>query len=203
MNGLVQKMRVIKFKEADSSEYKNYIDIGSCERDYYLINFYLPGEHENSSGKKYFDSYNSWFENFKLESIGSKMIIIHYYLSEYMGWSKSKNTPQLDYFADVYGEKTESVLSSNLDCLLQFNNQWFEGEYAFFKGLDLSWDGIEERFVNTIENEEGIIAEIEFDDKSMISFIDDDDTVRSFYVAEADYLNLKNNIDSIVTRFKP
>ncbi len=109
-------MRMIKFKEADSTECKNYIDIGSRERDYYFINFYLLGEHENRSGKEYFDSYNSWFENFKLESIGSKMIIIHYYVKEYMGWCRSENTQQIDYFTDVYGEKTASVLS----CILEF-----------------------------------------------------------------------------------
>jgi hypothetical protein len=196
-------MRMIKFKEADSTEYKNYIDIGSCERDYYFINFYLHGEHENRSGKEYFDSYNSWFENFKLESIGSKMIIIHYYVKEYMGWCRSENTPQIDYFADVYGEKTASVLSSNLEFFLEFNNQWFEREFSLFKGLDLDWEDIEERFVNTKENEEGIITEIEFDDKSKILFIDEDDTVRSFYVAEVDYPDLKNKINSIVTMFKP
>jgi hypothetical protein len=196
-------MRIIKFKEAYSSVYINYIDIGSCERDYYFINFYLPGEHEKCSGKKYFDSYNSWFENFKSESIGSKMIIIHYYLSEYMGWIKSENSPQLDYFTDVYGEKTASVLSSNLDYFLQFINHWFEAEFPLFKGLDLDLDDIEERIASKKENEEGFITEIEFDDKSTILFLDEDDTVRSLYVAEVDYPELKNKIDSIVTRFKP
>jgi hypothetical protein len=120
-----------------------------------------------------------------------------------LGWSKSENTPQLDYFTDVYGEKTASVLSSNLDYFLEFINHWFEVESVLFKGLDLSYDGVEQRFVNIKENEEGIITEIEFDDKSQISFIDEDDTVRSLYVAEADYPELKNKIDSIVTRFQP
>jgi hypothetical protein len=196
-------MRIIKFKPADSFEYRNYVDIGSCDRDYYCINFYLPAEQENRSGKRYFDSYNSWYENFKLESIGSKMIIIQYYLSEFMGWSKSENTPQLEYFEDVYGEKTTSVISSNLDIFLEFNNQWFEDESALFKGLDLNWDDIEERFVNIKENENGIITEIEFDDKSTILFLDQDDTIRSFYVAEDDFPDLKNEIDRIVGKFQP
>ena len=196
-------MRIIKFKPADSFEFRNYIDIGSCERDYYYINFYLPGEQENRSGKKYFDSYNSWFENFKNESIGSKMIIIHYYLSEYMGWSKSENTPQLDYFADLYGEKTTSVISSSLDFFLEFNNQWFENEFALFKGLDLNWDDIDERFVSIKENEDGNITEIEFDDNSTISFSDEDDTIRSFYVTDEDFPDLKNDIDRIVSKFQP
>jgi|LauGreStaDraftv2_3_1035109.scaffolds.fasta_scaffold163368_1 hypothetical protein len=196
-------MRIIKFKPADSLEFKNYIDIGSCERDYYCINFYLPGDNESSSGKRYFDSYNSWFENFKLESIGSKMIIVQFYLREYMGCNTSENTPQLDYFADVYGEKTATVMSSNLDYFLQFNNQWFEDEYILFNGLDLSWDDIEERFVSTKEDEDGILTEIELDDGSTISFIDQDDTIRSFYVAEEDFPELKNEIDRIVSKFQP
>jgi hypothetical protein len=33
-------------------------------------------------------------------------------------------------------------------------------------------------------------------------FIDEDDTVRSFYVAEVDYPDLKNKTNSIVTMFK-
>ena len=36
-----------------------------------------------------------------------------------MGWSKCENTAQLDYFADIYGEKTTSVISSNLDFFLK------------------------------------------------------------------------------------
>ena len=196
-------MRIIKFKPADSFEFINYIDIGSCERDYYYINFYLPSEHENRSGKRNFDNYNSWFENFKNESIGSKMIIIHYYISEYMGWSKCENTAQLDYFADLYGEKTTSVISSNLDFFLKFNNQWFDNEFALFKGLDLNWDDIDERFVSTKENEDGNITEIKFDDNSTISFFDEDDTIRSFYVAEVDFPDLKNDIDKIVSMFQP
>jgi hypothetical protein len=196
-------MRTIQYKPADSLEFKNYIDIGSCERDYYCINFYLPGDNESSSGKRYFDSYNSWFENFKLESIGSKMIIVQYYLREYMGWNTSEDTPQPDYFADVYGEKTARVMSSNLDYFLQFNNKWFEDEYVLFNGLDLSWDGIEETFVSTEEDEDGILTEIEFDDGSVLKFLDRDDSIHSFYVPEEDFPGLKNEIDLIVSKFQP
>ncbi len=199
-------MRIIKFKPADSTEFRNYIDIGSCDKDYYDINFYLPGENENRSGKVYFDSYNSWFENFKLESIGSKMIIIHYYLTQHMGWDIGKNTPQLDYFANTYGVKTTTVISSNLDIFIEFINQWFEDKCPLFKSskvLDLNWDDIEERFTSTKENKDGIITEIEFDDNSVISFLDEDDTIRSFYVAEEDFPDLKNELDIIVSKFRP
>jgi len=196
-------MRIIKYKPADSFEFKNYIDIGSCDRDYYCINFFLPGDQENKSGKRYFDSYEAWFKNFKLESIGSKIIIIQYYLREYMGWNKGLNAPQLDYFIDVYGEKTTNVISSNLDYFINFNNQWFEDGYILFKGLDLNWDDIEESIVSTKENEDGIITDIVFDNNSTIQFLDEDDIIRSFYVAEEDYQNLKNEMDFIVSKFQP
>jgi len=38
-------MRIIKFKSSVTSEFENYIDIDSCERDYYCINFYLQTYH--------------------------------------------------------------------------------------------------------------------------------------------------------------
>jgi hypothetical protein len=195
-------MRIIKYKPADSLEFKNYIDIGSCERDYYCINFYLPGDNENSSGKRYFDSYNSWFENFKLESIGSKMIILQYYLSEYMGWSNDENSPQPDYFADVYGEETTSVMSNNLDYFLHFNNKWFKDEYVLFNGLDLTWDDIEETFVSSKADDDGITTEIEFDDGSVLRFLDRDDSIHSFYVPEEDFPGLKNEIYLIESKFQ-
>ena len=52
-------MRIINYKSPKSFGFKSFVDIGSCERDYYSINFYLPFERENKSGKRYFDSYNA------------------------------------------------------------------------------------------------------------------------------------------------
>lgn len=196
-------MRIIQYKASDSNEFENYIDIGVCDRDYYFINFFQEGGHEKRSGKVYFSNYHSWFENFKKESIGSKMVIIHYYLSEYMGWNLSENTPQPAYFEEVYGAKTSSVVSRNLDYLLQFHERWFYHESSFFKGLDLAFDDIEDSFISTIENEVGIRTEIEFDDGSKIQFLDENDSYNSFFVPEEDYMNLKSQIERIVTLFQP
>lgn len=196
-------MRTIKYKPSDSREYSNYIDIGSCERDYDYINFYLPGENDDRSGKEYFESYESWYEKFLEEPIGAQMIIVNFYISEYMGWSNDENTPQPSYFADVYGEKTLKVLSVNLDYLLGFNDKWFEYQSSLFKGLDLDWDDIEDRFVSTKESEDAILTDIEFDDGSAISFLDDNDNVRSFYVPEEDYPILKSEMDKLVAMFRP
>jgi hypothetical protein len=196
-------MRKIKYKKADTSEFTNYIDIGSCERDYYCINFFSQGEQENKSGKQNFESYQSWFENFKNEPIGAKMIILNYYLIEYMGWNISENSPRIDYFKEVYGDKIASVISTNLDLFLEFNNKWFVVESSIFKGLDLNWDDIEESIISTKENEDGIIEEIEFDDNSSILFLDEDDNIRSFFVAEEDFLYLKNEVNNIINKFQP
>ena len=195
-------MKIIKYKPSDSNEFENYIDIGVCERDYYFINCFLEGEHETRSGKVYFPNYNSWFENFKKETMGSKLVIIHYYLSEYMGWNLSENTPRPAYFEEVYGVKTSSVVRSNLDYLLEFHNRWFYNESSLFKGLDLALDDIEDRFISTVENEDGIRTEIEFEDGSKIQFLDENDSYKSFFVPEADYMNLKSQIERIVTMFQ-
>ena len=196
-------MRTIKYKAKDSLEFLNFIDIGSCERDYYYINFFSQCDQENRSGKQNFISYQSWFENLKNEPIGSKMIILNYYLIEYLGWNTRENSPQIDYFKEVYGDKITSVISTNLDLFLEFNNKWFVVESSIFKGLDLNWDGIEESIISTKENEDGIIEKIEFDDNSSILFLDEDDNIRSFFVAEEDYLDLKNEVDNIINMFQP
>lgn len=196
-------MRIIKYKPSDSNEFDNYIDIGVCDRDYYFINFFQEGGQETRSGKVYFSNYHSWFENFKKETMGSKMVIIHYYLSEYMGWNLSENTPRPAHFEEVYGAKTSSVVSSNLDYLLQFHERWFFHESSLFKGLDLAFDDIEDRFISTVENKDGIRTEIEFDDGSKIQFLDENDSHKSFFVQEAEYLELKTDLEKIVILFQP
>lgn len=176
---------------SDSQEFKNYIDIGSCDRENYFLDFFKE------------EDYPTWFENFKQESIGSKMIIIHFFLSEYMGWRLSKNSLQLIPFEELYGVKTLSVVITNLDYLLQFHERWFHHDSSLFKGLDLAFDDIEESILTTIENEDGIRTEIEFYDGSKIQFLDEDDFYKSFFVHEADYLELKSDVEQIVSLFKP
>lgn len=78
-------MRLIKYKKSTSNNFVDYVDIGYCERDYYIINFYLPYHKEDKSGKRYFESYSDWFDNFKNEPIGSQMLILFFYLDEFMG----------------------------------------------------------------------------------------------------------------------
>jgi hypothetical protein len=196
-------MRLIKYKPADSLEFINFIDIGSCERDYYNVNFFLTSEQENKSGKQYFDSYNSWFDNFKSEPIGAKMIIINYYLSEYLGWNINENSPQKDYFLEVYGLKTLNIINENFDFLLQFNNKWFVHESSLFKGLDLAFDDIEDNIINTSYNDEGNTSEIEFDDGSKIQFLDEDDSIKSLYVIEEEYFELSIDVGKVVEMFQP
>lgn len=196
-------MRKIKFKHNYTEEFTNYIDIGTCERDYYYINFFMTGENESSSGKLYFKTYNEWFENFKNESIGSKMLIINYYLSQYFGWDLEKNSPQIEYFKDIFGEKTTDIISNNLDYFLNFNNKWFYHKSSLFEGLDFNFDDIEETFLSTEETEDGVITQIVFEDGSIIQFLDEDDNIKSFFIAENQYLDLKNEIEIIVDKFNP
>lgn len=195
-------MRIIKFRKNQKEEFVNYVDIGSCERDFYYINFYLLGSNESRSGKLYFKSYNEWFENFKNESIGSKMLIINYYLSEYFGWNIGKCSPQIEYCNDIFGEKTTTIISNNLDFFLNFNNKWFYHESSLFKCLDFDRDDIEETILSTEETEDGLIKGIVFEDGSEIQFTDDNESIKSFFVSETKYLELKNEIDFITNKFK-
>lgn len=196
-------MRTIKFKLNHTEDFTDYIDIGSCERDYYFINFFMIGETESSSGKLFFKTYNEWFENFKDESFGSKMIIINYYLSQYFGWNIGKSSPRIEYCKDIFGEKTTDIISNNLDYFLDFNNKWFYHESPIFKGLDFDFEDIEETFLSTEETEDGILREIVFEDGSVIKFLDEDDNIKSFFIPENEYLDLKNEIEIIVGKFNP
>lgn len=194
-------MRKIKFKLNHTEDFIDYIDIGSCERDYYYINFFTIGETESSSGKLYFKTYNEWFENFKDESIGSKMIIINYYLTQYFGWNIGKKSPRIEYCKDMFGEKTTDIISNNLDYFLNFNSKWFYHESSLFKGLDFDWEDIEETSLSTEETKDGILSEIVFEDGSVIQFLDEDDNIKSFFIPENEYLDLKNEIEIIVGKF--
>jgi hypothetical protein len=193
-------MRLIKYKDKNSSEFKIYVDIESCFEYYDSFQVdHLPVNHEEELVNRRFDSYSSWFNFFKAESIGQKMYIIDYLLGEFMGWDEK--VPRKDYFGNIFGLKTADVISSNLDLLLKFNNKWFT-DFLFFNGLNLSW--IEsENFFRTEYSEEGFFTEIEFEDHSVIKFLDDNDTVNSCYVLEEDFHNLKNDIDNILIMFKP
>lgn len=196
-------MQIILFKRDKESEWERYVDIGTCERDYFFINFYLPENNETKSGKLIFKSYKAWYDNFKTESIGSKMVILRYYISEFMGWSQSENTPQLDYFKDIYGEETFSVINNNLNFFLEFINTWYVDKSPLFSGLDLAYDDIEEQFVRTEMTEDGEISEIEFEDGSIISFIENNYNYKSFFVSESEFEMLKNNIEFITSKFRP
>jgi hypothetical protein len=191
-------MRIIRFKPADSVEYRNYIDIGSTEREYYLIDFFLTGDQQNGID----NIYTSWIEYFKNEPIGSKMIIINYYLTLFMGWNADKNTPQVDEFREIYGEELYQAINNNLEYLLQFNDKWFEDKSWFFKGLDFTLDSYD--IEKTTFNEEGSYSKIEFADGSAISFLDDDDdSFESFFIPEEEYLDLTNKINNIVNILQP
>jgi hypothetical protein len=188
-----ENLRIIRFKPSDAAEFKNYIDIGSTEREYYYIDY--------SHSRLIREEYNSWFDYFRQEPIGSKMIIINYYLTIFMGWDTNENIPQLDHFRDVYGEEFCNTINSNLPLLLEFNGRWFEDETWFFKGLDFTLDMNEVE--STTLNDEDYTTDVRFTDGSAISFLDDDDQLNSFFVPEESYSELKNEMDNIVSLFKP
>jgi hypothetical protein len=196
-------MRKINYKTKNSHSFEIYVDIGCSDRISEFMNIYIPDKSKNSSEENSFSHYCDWFEKFKLEPIGSKMLILNFYLSEYMGLSIDQNQPQIDYFESVYGKKTLTIIKDNLNYFLNFNKKWFNIESPLFKGLDLTWDDISEKIIQTKESEVGIITEVQFDDGSIFQFFDEDDSLRSFYVPEIEYLDLKNQIQNITSKFQP
>lgn len=61
---------------------------------------------------------------------------------------------------------------------------------------------MEEIIESKIKNDLGYITEIKFKDGSEIKFLDEDVTIQSFYVIESDFELLKNQLISIVEKFK-
>jgi hypothetical protein len=107
-------------------------------------------------------------------------------------------------FGEIYGEKTATIILKNYKEFSEFNDQWFYEDSPLFTGLDLAfeYDELDEMIESKIENDLGIISRIKLIDGSEIKFLDDDDTIQSFYVAESDLENLKNQINLLVEKFR-
>jgi hypothetical protein len=189
-------MRIIKYKKTSDYKFVNYIDISACERDFYFINFYVKKSNNDSSLKPGYENYSDWYESFLHESFGSKLIIINFYLREFMNNDS-------EYFKDVYEIEIFDIIRQNLDFLKKVNKNWFYNDSSLFKGLDLNWEDVEDRIVGSKENEDGIRSEVEFDDGSVIQFIDENEKIESFYIKEVDAINLSKEIALIDGIFKP
>lgn len=169
--------RKILYKTNILSEYITYIDIGSCEKHY----DFLPLFEESKT------SYNNWCQDFQLLSIGTQILTLHYYL--------------LQHNSEGYlPEELNERISKNIELLNEFNIRWFDPSAPFFNSLDLNWDNIEDEVLKAQENEHGTRTEVEFNDGSIIKFLDEDDTIQSFYVTEKEYEELKNSIKSIIEK---
>ncbi|MDB4083332.1 hypothetical protein N9502_03595 [Vicingaceae bacterium] len=171
--------RKILYKTNDLIEYITYIDIGSCEKHYDFLPLYDASK----------TSYNNWYRDFQLYSIGEQILTLHYYLLQSNSGS---------YLPDELNKR----ISKNIDSLNEFNIQWFDPCAPSFNSLDLNWEDIEDEVLKAKENDEGIRTEIEFNDGSSVKFLDDDDEIQSFYVTEKEYEELKTSIKSIIEKLK-
>lgn len=174
-----EKMRKIKYKDKSIENYHTYIDIGSCEKNFENLPLY----------KEESISYGDWFSEFISCPLGVQMLTIHYYFLQYTFGAYLPET--------LYGKIKESK-----DLLNSFNKIWFEEDAPFFKGLDLNWGGINDDIEDKIENEEGYIKQVIFKNGSTICFLDDDNTLQSFYVKEIEYEKLKQEFDTILELLK-
>ncbi len=172
-------MRKIYYKETISDDYQLYVDIGSCEKHYDFLPLY--DEDENS--------YNDWYLEFIKYPTGVQMLTIHYYLLQF----NSEN-----YIPEPLNKK----ILENKDFLNRFNRTWFEEDAPFFKGLDLNCEDRVKEIVDKVENENGIVLEVSFKDGSSLCFLDEDDTIQSFYIKEMDYENLLHEFNVVLKLIK-
>lgn len=170
-------MRKIKYKKNIPDSYETYIDIGACEKHYDFLPLY----------EDVVISYNDWYSAFINYPLGVQILTINYYLLQF----------NLDGFMP---ETLYKKIIENIDVLNRFNKTWFEEDAPFFKGLDLNWEGINDEIAQKIENKEGVISEVYFKDGSSLCFLDEDDTIQSFYVKEIEYEKLKQEIDKILSK---
>ncbi len=172
-------MRKIKYKEKITDQYQSYIDIGSCEKHYEFLPLY----------EDYVISYVEWYSEFINYPLGVQMMTMNYYLLQL-------NTEEF------IPEPLNKKIIENRDFLNRFNRNWFEEDSPFFKGLDLNWGGIDDEIAQKIENKESVISEVYFKNGSSLCFMDEDDTIQSFYVKEKDFEMLKNDFDTILEILK-
>jgi hypothetical protein len=172
-------MRKIKYKENSTDYYQTYIDIGACEKHYKNLPLY----------EEEIISYVHWYSDFINYPLGVQMLTINYYLLQL-------NTER--YIPDTLNTK----IIKNRDILTRFIQNWFEVDTQFFKGLDFNWEDINDEIVDKIENIEGDILKVKFKDGSSICFIDDDNTIQSFYVKEIEYEKLKQEFVTILEILK-
>ena len=171
--------RKILFKKRGQSKYFTYIDIGACEKHPDFLPLYEKSK----------TSYINWYQDFRLHPIGEQILTLHYYLLEFN--SQSKLPKELNY-----------RIAKNIDSLNEFNHKWFEPSAPIFNSLDLNWEDIENEVLKAKKNNEGIWTEIEFKDGSSIRFLDDDDQIRSFYVTEKEFEELKTKFNSVLNKLK-
>lgn len=172
-------MRKIKYKDKSSNHYQTYIDIGACEKNFDFLPLYEEAA----------ITYNNWYLDFIKYSLGVQMLTLHYYLLQFNS-------------DDFIPETLYKKIIENIDVLNRFNKTWFEEDAPFFKGLDLNWEGIDYEISQKIENKEGIISDVYFKDGSSLCFLDEDDTIQSFYVKEKDFEMLKNEFNTILEILK-
>jgi hypothetical protein len=172
-------MRIIKYKEKQIEQYQAFVDIGSCEKHYDSLPLY----------KEETVSYEDWYLDFINRPLGVQMLTLHYYLLQFNS-------------VGIIPESLYKKILEHKDFLNEFNRTWFEEDAPFFKGLDLNREDINVDILEIIENDRGFISEVKFYNDSSICFIDEDDTIRSFYVKEKDFEMLKKEFDTILEILK-
>ena len=170
-------MRIIEYKKKENSQFEKYIDIGSIERNIDVLPLFDETKH----------SYREWYKIITNEPLGVIITIINFYL--------------LEIDNEIPSELMQKI-KSNIEIFTNFNNKWFEKDSSLFKGLDLNFEEIEEEIKSYKEDNNGNKTEIYFEDRSVIKFLDNDDRIQSFYIAESEYKNFVFQVNNLIKLLK-
>jgi hypothetical protein len=170
-------MRIIEYKKKGNSQFEKYVDIGSIERNIDILPLFDETKH----------TYQEWYKEIINEPLGVIITIINYY--------------KLELDNEFFSKVTDKI-KSNIKIYTEFNNKWFEEDTSLFKGLDLNFENIEEEIELYKEDNSGNKTEIYFKDRSVIKFLDNDDRIQSFYIAESEYKNFVYQVNNIINLLK-
>ena len=177
-------MKEIEYKKANTKKFERYVGLGGYIHNEAGLQIYFP--------KSEPPTISEWRNYFHENEYSIRLHTLNYFLLEL-------NQNKKEYFKEIFGEEIFSTISKHFELFEAFIAKWYEPNSALFKGLDFTDDGGEIK--NTITNEEGNWKEIEFNDSSVIRFLDNDDSYSELFVLKKDFGEFQKELKSLIDLF--
>ena len=177
-------MKEIEYKKSNSKKFEKYVGLGGYIHNEEGLQIYFP-----KSEPPTISEWRSYFQN---NEYSIQIHTLNYFLLEL-------NQNNKEYFKEIFGEEIFSTTSKHFELFEAFISKWYEPNSALFKGLDFTDDGGEIK--NTIPNEEGNWKEIEFEDSSIIRFLDNDDSYSELFILKKDFGEFQRELKSLIDLF--